>query len=78
MLGDAVITSSVMKGDGGMEYINIKQCEDGVLWITSDEDPIGHEFTLDAVTDEEERFLIAFCNYLGFESSEMLNIDIPN
>ena len=54
-----------------MEYITLKKCEDGVIWVTSDEDQIGTESKFKLIKDEGQQFLIALAEFLGYEPYEL-------
>ena len=59
-----------------MNNIYLSKCEDGAIWITTDDDQIGEEAYFDGVESIEEQFLIALAQYLGFDPSKDLNLDI--
>ena len=61
-----------------MKYIHLEKCEDGAIWITSDEDWNGLELAFDEVADEGSQMLIALAEYLGFDSDKVLNLDEEN
>ena len=58
-----------------MKTITLIKCDDGKIWVTSDEDPNGTESSFDKIIDEGEQFLIALCDFLEFDSGLMLNLD---
>ena len=61
-----------------MQQIILSKCDDGAIWVTSDEDQIGTESYFKRITDEKEQFLIAIAEFLGFEPAEMINLDLDD
>lgn len=61
------------------ENITIKRCEDDHIWIVNGES-VGEEHYVDKTLTpnitEEEELIIAFASFLGYEPSELLNLDI--
>lgn len=55
-----------------MGTIYLKKCDDGSIWVTSDEDPIGTESRFVKITDEKQQMLIALAEFLGYEPYELL------
>lgn len=53
-----------------MVYIN--QIDENVLWVTSDEDPVGLEISFEPETDENERYMIALAEFLGYDAASVL------
>lgn len=58
-----------------MKYITLTKCEDGNIWVTSDEDQIGTESAFEQITDEKDQMLIALTEFLGYEPANVLNLD---
>ena len=58
-----------------MKYIRLEKCEDGVIWVTSDEDWNGIELAFEEGGDESSQMLIALAEFLGFDSDKVLNLD---
>ena len=58
-----------------MKSITLTKCDDGTIWVTSDEDSIGTESTFNKITDEGEQMLIALAEFLEYEPVELLNLD---
>lgn len=56
-----------------MERINLVRCDDGAIWVTSDEDLNGTESYFKEITDKNEQFLIALAEFFGFEPAELFN-----
>ena len=48
-----------------MTHIIMQKCEDGAIWITSDEDPIGIEVYINNEDDEKYQFLDALARYFN-------------
>ena len=61
-----------------MQQIILSKCDDGAIWVTSDEDQIGTESYFKRITDEKEQFLIAIAEILGFEPAALLNLDLDD
>lgn len=53
-----------------MIYIN--QIDENTLWVTSNEDAIGAEISFDPETDENERYMIALAEFLGYDAQSVL------
>lgn len=58
-----------------MERITLIKCEDGAIWVTSDEDGIGTESAFKKITDERKQMMIALAEFLGYEPSSVLCFD---
>ena len=58
-----------------MERITLIKCDDGAIWVTSDENEIGTESTFDKITDEDQQMMIALAEFLGYEPSTVLCFD---
>lgn len=56
-----------------MEKITLIKCEDGAIWVTSDENQIGTESTFKKITDEKKQMMIALAEFLGYEPSHLLD-----
>lgn len=61
-----------------MEKITLIKCEDGAIWVTSDENEIGTESTFENITDENQQMMIALADFLGYEASSVLCFDDEN
>ena len=58
-----------------MERITLIKCDDGTVWVTSDENEIGTESTFTDVVDEDKQMMIALANFLGYEPLSLLCFD---
>lgn len=58
-----------------MERITLIKCDDGAIWVTSDENEIGTESTFDKIMDEDKKMLIALCDFLGYDHTSVLCFD---
>lgn len=58
-----------------METITLKKCEEGTIWVTSDEDQNGTESSFVKITDEKEQMMIALAEFLRFEPANVLNFE---
>lgn len=58
-----------------MEKITLTKCEDGMIWVTSNEDAIGLEITCQNDTDKNKQMMIALAAFLGYKPSDILNFD---
>lgn len=58
-----------------MKQITLIKCDDGAIWVTSDENQIGTESTFSAITDESKQMMIALAEFLGYEPAEVLYFD---
>lgn len=54
-----------------MLTIHMTKCDDGAIWVTSDEDLNGTESTFKEIKDEKQQFLIALAEFLGYEPYEL-------
>lgn len=54
-----------------MERITLIKCEDGSIWVTSDEDQIGTESHFRLIIDEKQQMLVALADFLGYEPYEL-------
>lgn len=52
-----------------IEKITLIKCEDGAIWVTSDDDEIGTERYFKKITDVKKQMMIALAEFLGYESS---------
>lgn len=57
-----------------MDTVNLKILEDGTVWVTTDEDPVGKKFTPDRKHTKEETLLLALADFLGFGPMEIINL----
>lgn len=55
-----------------MKTITLTKCDDGVIWVTSDEDPNGTESKFKKITDESQQMLVALADFLGYEPYDLL------
>lgn len=58
-----------------MNKITLIKCDDGAIWVTSDENPIGTESTFDKITNEDQQMMIALAEFLGYEPASLLSFD---
>lgn len=58
-----------------MNKITLIKCDDGAIWVTSDENPIGTESTFDKITNEDQQMMIALAEFLGYEPASLLCFD---
>ena len=58
-----------------MKSITLIKCDDGTIWVTSDEDLIGTESKFNKIIDEGEQMLIALAEFLEYEPVNLLNLD---
>jgi len=58
-----------------MERIILTKCDDGAIWVTSDENQNGTESYFDSIQDEDKQMMIALANFLGYEPSNVLCFD---
>ena len=58
-----------------MEKFTLIKCDDGAIWVTTEEDQNGRKYDLSSIKDERVQMLWALASFLGFEPSEMLNVD---
>lgn len=58
-----------------MERITLTKLNDGAIEVVSDENPKGSTSWFRGISDEGERFLVALADHLGFEASEVLNLE---
>ena len=61
-----------------MEKITLIKCDDGAIWVTSDENEIGTESTFTNIKDEGKQMMIALADFLGYEASSVLCFDDEN
>lgn len=55
-----------------MKTITLRKCNDGAIWVTSDENQNGTESTFTKITDERQQMLVALAVFLGYEPYELL------
>lgn len=60
-----------------MEKITLIKCEDGNIWVISDEDQIGIEHQFKRVKNESKQFMIALADFLGYEPANVLDFGEP-
>lgn len=58
-----------------MERITLIKCDDGAIWVTSDENEIGTESIFKDIKDEDKQMMIALADFLGYEPSSVLCFD---
>lgn len=58
-----------------MTQIILQKCEDGAIWVTSDEDQIGSETSFKEIQDEDTQFFVALCDFLKYDPIRLLNFD---
>ena len=58
-----------------MKQITLIKCDDGAIWVTSDEDQNGTESTFSKITDESKQMMIALAEFFGYEPAEVLYFD---
>lgn len=58
-----------------MKQITLIKCDDGAIWVTSDENQVGSESTFDKITNEDQQMMIALANFLGYEPASLLCFD---
>ena len=56
-----------------MKRITLIKCDDGSIWVTSDDDQIGTESKFNKITDENKQMMIALADFLGYEPSHILD-----
>ena len=56
-----------------MKTITLTKCDDGAIWVTSDENQVGTESTFNKVVDEEKQMMIALAEFLGYEPAHILD-----
>ena len=58
-----------------MKQITLIKCDDGAIWVTSDENQIGTESTFNKITNEDKQMMIALAEFLGYEPASVLCFD---
>lgn len=58
-----------------MERITLIKCDDGAIWVTSDENEIGCENYFENIKDEDKQMMIALAQFLGYEPMSVLAFD---
>lgn len=58
-----------------MKQITLIKCDDGAIWVTSDENQIGTESTFGKITDESKQMMIALAEFLGYEPAHLLDFE---
>lgn len=56
-----------------MIYIN--RIDENTLWVISDGDAIGIEMSFKPNTDENEQYMIALAEFLGYDPASILALD---
>lgn len=57
------------------EKITIVKCDDGAIWITSDQNPVGIEARFENMPDDGRQELIALAEFFGFEPASIFCFD---
>lgn len=57
-----------------MKQVFIQKCDDGVIWVTSDEDQNGIEVAPTSNESIEEQMLIALAKFFNYDSGKVLNL----
>ena len=60
-----------------MERITLIKCDDGAIWVTSDENQNGTESTFKKITDDSKQMMIALAEFLGYEPAMVLDFGEP-
>ena len=60
-----------------MNKITLKKCDDDVIWVTSDDNPIGIESEYDS-ENEDVKMMCALAEYLGYEPALIFTSDFLN
>ena len=60
-----------------MTQISLIKCDDGSIWVTSDENQNGTESKFNKITDERKQMMIALAEFLGYEPANVLWFDEP-
>lgn len=58
-----------------MDKITLIKCDDGAIWVTTEDDPIGKEYNLETITETDKQMLWALASFLGYEAAELLNFE---
>lgn len=58
-----------------MEKVTIIRCEDGSIWVTSEDNPVGIEVRLDNMEDDGRQELYALAKFFGFDPASVLCFD---
>lgn len=58
-----------------MKRITLIKCDDGAIWVTSDENEIGTESYFNKIKNEDKQMMIALAEFLGYEPSSVLCFD---
>lgn len=58
-----------------MQHITLTKHDDGSIEVVSDKNPNGSTSWFFNITDDGERFMVALADHLGFEASELLNLE---
>lgn len=57
-----------------MKQVFIQKCDDGAIWVTSDEDQNGIEVTPTSNESIEEQMLIALAKFFNYDPGKVLNL----
>lgn len=57
------------------EKITIVRCDDGTIWVTSDQNPIGVEVNLGDMPDDGRQEIVALAMFFGIDPSSTLCFD---
>ena len=58
-----------------MKRITLIKCDDGAIWVTSDENEIGTKNYFYKINDEDKQMMISLAEFLGYEPSSVLCFD---
>lgn len=58
-----------------MKKITLIKCDDGSISVSADEGQINTKSTFDTITDENEQFMIALADFLGYEPAHLLDFE---
>ena len=58
-----------------MERITLIKCDDGAIWVTSNENEIGIEVHFKKIENEAQQMMIALAEFLGYEPANVLCFD---
>lgn len=62
-----------------MKKITLTKVNDATIHVTSDENPVlGSTSFFKEIKDEEKQFIIALCDFLGYEPASLLCFDDDN
>lgn len=58
-----------------MTQITLIKCDDGAIWVTSNENEIGIEVHFEKIENEAQQMMIALAEFLSYEPSSVLCFD---